>query len=164
MVSSQIWENQRSENHAHQYGRDAPTSWKLFGFRFLSWILSMSWLMPACSYAHPLVTWLACAPLELCPLVLNIQWQILQMDLSYISSLLYFQVLSLQCSQDTVKYVVWLPEIFWSLKTLLTCSRCKVLYATQREMCSMKESAFFIAVAGSAYTGNSTVPEDRPRH
>lgn len=62
------------------------------------------WLMQAGSSAHPLVPWLTCAPLELCPLLLNIQRQILQMDLSYISSLLYFQVLNLHCSQDTVKY------------------------------------------------------------
>lgn len=104
--------------------------------------------------------WLACIPLELCPLVLNIQRQILQMDLSCISSLLYFQVFNLQCFQDTV----WLPEIFWSLKTLLTCSRFEALYATHRQAWPMKESAFSIAFAGSANTGNYTVPEDRPRH
>lgn len=37
--------------------------------------------------------------------VLNMQWQIFHIDLSFISSVEYFQVLSLRCSRDTVNWV-----------------------------------------------------------
>lgn len=110
----------------------------------------MAWLVQACSSAHPLVPGLAWAPLELCLLqsspgiehtVTNItNGSFLYQFISILSSAWFavFPGYSKLC-------VFWLPEAFWSLKTLLTCSRCEVLCATLREKyASWKKQPFLL--------------------